>query len=87
MTLLFSLILLGFVLKDDDLFVLRLSGYFANCLESCRVFRDLDSDFIRYKQNVEFDFIADVSVEFFEVNNVAVRNSVLLASVFDDCLH
>ena len=87
MTAFLSFVLFGFVFVYNNLFVLALSGNFAYRFESGRVARDLNSVFIRNKQNAEFYFVADLSVEFLKIDYVADCRFLLLASVFDDCVH
>ena len=87
MALLFALVLLGLVLIDDDLAALHLS---ENLALDLRAFHDGRADLglirIADEQNlVESNRFIRLSVELLYEDNVALLNTVLLATGLNDC--
>ena len=89
MALLFALVLLGLVLIDDDLLGLHLRQNLA--LDLCTLDHggtDLGLAIVADEQNlIESNRFVCLRVDLLYENNVALLNTVLLATGLNDCLH
>ena len=89
MTLLFALVLLGLILIDDDLLRLHLSENLAFDLCALNYGRaDLSRFTIANEQNLfKSNRFVCLCVDLFYEDNVALLNTVLLATGLNDCVH
>ncbi len=89
MTLLLALALLGLVLIDDDLLALNLSQNLALNLSTCYDgSTNLGLFTIANEQNLfKSNRFICLSVELLYEDNVALLNTVLLATGLNDCVH
>ena len=85
MTLLLALVLLGFVLEDDNLLVLALSEHFCGRLYGHVLSCGNDVAVGREKHGKLY-LVADSRFELFNLDDVAFGNSVLFSACFNYCV-